>query len=87
MADLKVYTEDSNTRCTLIKQHLTNLGVAFDEINISSDPTLRAQLKELVQTDRMVLPYLYVGERVLYRSGEALGKTKAQIQARIEEIK
>lgn len=87
MADLKVYTENSNTRCTLVKQHLDNESVAYDEINISTDPDQRARLIDLAQTQRLVLPYLYVGERVAYKSGDVLTKTKSQIETRIKDIK
>lgn len=87
MADIKLYTEDRNTRCTLVKQHLDKIGVDYDEINISSNSSERDILKELVQTDRMVLPYVYVGERVLYKSGEILNKTKTEIENRVKDIK
>ena len=61
MSIVKVYTTDYCGYCTAAKELLKQLGVAFEEIDVSNDPQMRAQLVEL--THRRTVPQIFIRDQ------------------------
>lgn len=64
MSIVKIYTTDYCGYCTAAKELLKQLGVAFEEIDVSNDPTMREQLVAL--THRRTVPQIFI-------RGQAIG--------------
>ena len=88
MANLTVYT-DRAVRSSAAKQYLTNLGVAFDEVNVEQDSSavefLESKGRDL---KHYPLPQFYVGESLAYENGfkDFSTATAEQINSKVEEI-
>jgi len=53
MKDIKVYSSSTCPYCTMMKDYLTSKGVAFTEMNVSTDANAR---KELMAMGHMGVP-------------------------------
>jgi len=88
MANLTVYTNRA-VRSVVAKQYLSDLGVAFDEVNVEQDPAglvfLESQGRDL---KHYPLPQFYVGNTLAWENGfkDISNLTAEQINQRVEEI-
>ena len=55
-----VYSKDYCPYCVLAKNLLKNLGIAFDEIDITSSPEIMDELRQ--KSRMMTVPQIFVGE-------------------------
>lgn len=63
MVDVKVYTTNYCSYCTAAKTFLSHLGVPFQEVDVTHDPTMRAKLVEL--TRQRTVPQIFIGARAI----------------------
>ena len=61
MKPVKIYTTDYCGYCVRAKQLLSRKGVAYEEIDVSSDDAMRARLVEMSGGLRTV-PQIWIGE-------------------------
>lgn len=61
MKPVRVYTTDYCGYCTRAKQFLTGKGVPYEEIDVSNDDALRADLVEKSNGQRTV-PQIFIGD-------------------------
>ena len=57
---VKIYTLSACPYCVSAKALLGKKGIAFEEINVDSDPAVRQRVKDL--TGITSLPQIYIGE-------------------------
>lgn len=57
---VKIYTLSACPYCVSAKALLARKGVAFEEINVDSDPVVRQEVKD--RTGITSLPQIYIGE-------------------------
>lgn len=60
MADVVIYTTQFCPFCIRAKQLLTDKGVAFNEVAVDHNPTLRAQMAE--KAGRTSVPQIWIDE-------------------------
>ncbi len=79
-----LYTTSVCPYCTSAKQLLQSRGVAFEEVDLSSNPTLRAELSE--KTGMRTVPMVFIGDdciggytelAALDASGELAGRLES----------
>ncbi len=63
MKPVKIYTASYCGYCSRAKDFLRNKGVAFDEVDVTSDDAMRAKLVEM--TGRRTVPQIFVGEEAI----------------------
>ncbi len=63
MVKVQVYTKRNCAYCVSAKTLLKKKGVAFEEIDVEGDETLRTWLRE--KTGQLTVPQVFVGERSL----------------------
>jgi len=63
MATVRIYSKSHCAYCVRAKALLDRKGVAYQEIDVEGDDTLRAWLVE--KTGQMTVPQIFVGERSL----------------------
>lgn len=66
MKTLKIYTKPGCGYCTQAKDHLSKLGLAYEEINVATDPAAR---EKLIAEGHQTLPVLYAGDTLLVQGG------------------
>lgn len=78
MKTLTVYSKDNCPYCIRAKQYLDRLGIEYEEINVSTDPTMREWLKA---RGHRTVPQIYLGDELFVEGGcDGLTKlTKAEI--------
>lgn len=64
MAKVEVYTTEYCPYCVRAKALLTRKGVAFEEIDVTDDPTLRAKMVELAGGRRTV-PEIFINGKIV----------------------
>lgn len=64
MADVTIYTKPMCPYCYAAKQLLDGKGIAYSEIDISRDPSKRAEMVER-SGGRHTVPQVFAGERHL----------------------
>lgn len=60
MKQVKIYTASYCGYCARAKDFLRRKGVAFEEVDVTSDDTMRAKLVEW--TGRRTVPQIFIGE-------------------------
>lgn len=60
-AAITIYTTSWCPYCARAKALLAHKGAAFDEIDIESDPALRAQMMD--RSGRRTVPQIFIGDR------------------------
>ena len=75
MPEVTVYTTEPCSFCTRVKGILSARGVPFEEVNLSKDPTGRAELVQ--RTGMMSFPQVIVGERLLGGFREVLAAAES----------
>jgi glutaredoxin 3 len=63
MKPVKIYTASYCGYCSRAKDFLRNKGVAFDEVDVTSDDDMRAKLVEM--TGRRTVPQIFIGEQAI----------------------
>ena len=63
MANVKIYTTDFCSYCDAAKHLLDKIEVAYEEINIHGDPTMRDQIEKL--TGRRDVPQIFIGDQYI----------------------
>jgi len=63
MAGVRIYSKSHCAYCVRAKALLDRKGVAYQEIDVGEDDTLRAWLVE--KSGQMTVPQIFVGERSL----------------------
>ncbi len=63
MKPVKIYTTTYCGFCSRAKDFLRNKGVAYEEIDVTSDDAMRARLVEL--TERRTVPQIFIGEEAI----------------------
>ncbi len=58
MATVKMYTTDWCGYCSAAKRLLGNKGVTFEEINVGTQPELRAEMEQL--SGRRTVPQIFI---------------------------
>ncbi len=58
MATVKMYTTDWCGYCSAAKRLLRNKGVTFEEINVGTQPELRAEMEQL--SGRRTVPQIFI---------------------------
>ena len=61
--NVRVYTKSNCPYCVRAKALLTKKGVAFEEIDVEKDDSLRTWLVE--KTGQRTVPQIFIGERSL----------------------
>lgn len=76
MTKIKVYTSDFCAFCTQAKMLLTQLGLAFEEIDLSNDPETRLRLSQENNGYRTV-PMIFIDDEFIggYQELRELQKT------------
>ncbi len=64
MARVEVYTTEYCPYCVRAKSLLTRKGVAFEEIDVTDDPALRAKMVELAGGRRTV-PEIFINGKII----------------------
>jgi glutaredoxin 3 len=54
MSDVIIYTKDGCPYCAAAKQHYTEQGIAFEEINISRKPDAKDKVLKLTKGEKIV---------------------------------
>lgn len=88
MAKLTMYV-DSGVRSSAAREYLKNLGVAFDEINITVNEDATAFLNEQKRpVSKFNMPQFYVGDKLVWENGfkDVSNLTAIQINEQVEEI-
>lgn len=62
MAKVTIYTTPICPYCQMAKQLLTRKGVAFEEINVMGNPTLRAEL-QVKAGGRNTVPQIWIDDK------------------------
>jgi glutaredoxin len=62
MSDVTIYTKDGCPYCAAAKQHYTEQGIAFEEINITQKPEAKEKLLELTKGEKIVPVIIEKGE-------------------------
>lgn len=60
MAEILIYTANLCPYCTMAKRLLDRKGVKYTEINVDSQPGLRAEM--MAKTKRRTVPQIYIGD-------------------------
>ncbi len=60
--NVKVYSSNTCTYCKMVKEYLSDKGVEFTELNISTDAEAR---KELISKGFMGVPVVYIDDEVV----------------------
>jgi glutaredoxin 3 len=60
MANIRIYTTKICPYCVMAKRLLDKKGVAYTEINVDSNPTLREEMMRI--TNRRTVPQIFIGE-------------------------
>jgi glutaredoxin 3 len=81
MAQITVYTTEPCSFCARVKQLLAQRGVEYEEINLSKDPTGRAELVE--RTGMLSFPQVVIGDEVIGGFRETL---EADRSGRLREL-
>jgi glutaredoxin 3 len=81
MAKITVYTTDPCSFCTRAKALLNARGLAYDEVNLSKDPSGRSQLIEL--TGMMSFPQVVIDDEVI---GGFMELVQADRSGRLAEL-
>lgn len=63
MANVTVYTTTICPYCVRAKQLLTKKGVAFEEVNLSTDPALRQEL--MTRTRHRTVPMIFINDEFI----------------------
>ena len=63
MVNVKIYTTDFCSYCDAAKYLLDKIEVAYEEINIHGDPTMRDQIEKL--TGRRDVPQIFIGDQYI----------------------
>lgn len=63
MKPVKIYTTTYCGFCSRAKDFLRNKGVAYEEIDVTTDDAMRARLVEL--TERRTVPQIFIGEEAI----------------------
>lgn len=58
--NIKVYSGNLCPYCTAAKRLLDSKGVQYEEINVDSDPAVRAEMEEICQ--RTSIPQIFIGD-------------------------
>ncbi len=74
---VKVYTTPTCGFCSLVKQLLGNLGVKYDEIDLTADPSKISELVEI--SGQLGVPVTVVGNQVII--GYDRGKIESALAA------
>jgi len=88
MAMLTMYV-DRGVRSSIARQYLKNLGIAFEEVNITVN---KDAANFLIEQSRPVsefnMPQFYVGNTLVWANGfkDVAGLTLEQINEKVEEI-
>jgi len=61
MKPVRIYTTTYCGFCSRAKDFLRNKGVAYEEIDVTSDDAMREKLVEL--TERRTVPQIFIGEQ------------------------
>jgi glutaredoxin len=88
MAILTMYV-DSGVRSSVARAYLKNLGVTFNEINVTADAAAEAFLNAQQRpVSKYNLPQFYVGGKLVWANGfkDLSGLTLEQINEKVEEI-
>jgi rhodanese-related sulfurtransferase len=88
MAKLTVYV-DSGVRSSAARTYLKNLGVTFDEVNITVNEDAMAFLNQQQRpVGKFNMPQFYVGNKLVWANGfkDLSGLTAEQINEKVEEI-
>jgi glutaredoxin len=88
MAKLTMYV-DSGVRSSAARTYLKDLGVAFDEVNITVNEDAMAFLNEQQRpVGKFNMPQFYAGGKLVWANGfkDVSGLTAEQINERVEEI-
>ncbi len=64
MAKVEVYTTEYCPYCVRAKSLLTRKGVAFEEIDVTDDPALRAKMVELAG-GRPTVPEIFINGKII----------------------
>ncbi len=64
MAKVEVYTTEYCPYCVRAKSLLTRKGVAFEEIDVTDEPALRAKMVELAGGRRTV-PEIFINGKII----------------------
>ena len=85
MAKVEVYTTSYCPYCTRAKSLLKNKGVAFEEIDVTEDDTLRDRMVEL-SGGRRTVPEIFINGKIIggYDELRAL-ENKGQLDALLAE--
>lgn len=62
MSDVIIYTKDGCPYCAAAKQHYTEQGIAFEEVNISREPQAKDKVLELTKGEKIVPVIVEKGE-------------------------
>jgi glutaredoxin 3 len=68
MPPVTIYTTQLCPYCMRAKMLLTRKGVAFEEIDVASDPELRTKME--LRSGRTTVPQIWIGERHIGGSDE-----------------
>lgn len=81
MQSVKMFTKDPCPYCKNAKQLLTNLGVPFEEIDLTGDPQKLEALKK--ETGWKTVPMIFIGDKLVggYMDLKALNES-----GQLEEI-
>src|SRR3979411_1019326 len=71
MHEITVYTTDPCSFCTRVKGLLAKYGVEFREVNLTKDPTGRAEL--VLRTGMMSFPQVLIDDELLGGFAEVQG--------------
>ncbi len=58
--NIKVYSGNLCPYCTAAKRLLESKGVQYEEVNIDTDPAIRAEMEKLSQ--RTSVPQIFIGD-------------------------
>lgn len=63
MTRVRIYTTLDCPYCVMAKRLLEARGIGFEEIDVSQDPALRAELVE--RTGRRTVPQIFIDDRAI----------------------
>jgi hypothetical protein len=88
MAILTMYV-DSGVRSSVARAYLKNIGMTFNEINVTADADAEAFLNAQQRpVSKYNLPQFYAGDKLVWENGfkDVSGLTAEQINEKVEEI-
>jgi len=83
---VKVYTTQFCPHCTRAKRLLESIGVAYEEIDLTSDDAKREEIQE--RTGWMTVPIIFVGEEFIGGADELFTlESSGELDQKLSKLK